>query len=94
LDEVDLAGGVVIVEAKDEAGMTIAPASQRRKRLMPKLISKPSTMITVCTHAFPPPRKPSIGNSATLINKPEVLSEDVEEAAELQMIAAEIPTVT
>ena len=94
MDKVDQAGGVAMVDAADKAGMTIAPASQRRKRLMPKPISKPSTMIAVCTHAFPPLRKPIIGNSATLINKPVVLSEDVEEAAALQMIATEIPTVT
>jgi hypothetical protein len=45
-------------------------------------------VIALCTHASPPPRKPSIGNSATLKNKPEVLSNNVEEAAALQMIAA------
>jgi hypothetical protein len=63
LDKVVLAGGEVMVDAVDKAGMTLAPANQRKKRLMPALTLKPGGMIPVSIITSAQPRKPSIGNS-------------------------------
>ena len=63
MDEGVLAGGVVMVDAVDEAGMTLALANQRKKKLMPVLTLKPGGMIPVSINTSAQPRKPSIGNS-------------------------------
>ena len=61
MDEVVLAGGVVMVDIVDKAGIPLA--SQRRKRLMRDPISKPRGTIPTSINNFLPPRKPNIGNS-------------------------------
>ena len=67
MDKVVLAEGMVMVDvmvdAVDVAEMTPAPANLRKKRLMPVLTLRPSTMMAVSINSSAQPREPSIGNS-------------------------------
>ena len=61
MDEVVLAGGMVMVDAVDEPGIPLA--NQRKKRLMPVLTLQPRGTTPVSINSSDQPRKPSIGNS-------------------------------
>ena len=84
MGEVVPAGGVVVV---DEGGVTVPPASQLRKKLMPVLTLKPSATMSVSTNNFPPQRKPNIGNLCIRTKRPEERNAHVEVTAHLPMVA-------